>query len=282
MAKIAYVNGGFSLQSEAVINIEDRGLQFGDAVYEVWSFKNFKLLDEEGHFTRLQRSLDELGIDYQVNPISMKIVIKELIRKNRVRDGMVYLQISRGTSPRDHKFPDDVMPNVIFTVKSLNFAALENKAQKGITITFMPDNRWGRVDIKTTNLLANVLAKQNALDNGFDDVWFFDADGFVTEGTSNNAWIIDKDNNLITRELSHEILAGITRKSVMAAAAQLGLNLIERKFTVEEALNAKEAFITSATQFVMPVIKMEQNTISGGKMGLVASKLRTQYLQNNM
>ena len=282
MAKIAYVNGGFSLQSEAVINIEDRGLQFGDAVYEVWSFKNYKLLDEEGHFTRLQRSLDELGIDYQVNPVSMKIVIKELIRKNRVRDGMVYLQISRGTAPRDHKFPDDVMPNVIFTVKPLNFLALESKAQKGITITFLPDNRWGRVDIKTTNLLANVLAKQNALDNGFDDVWFFDNDGFITEGTSNNAWIIDKDDNLITRALSNEILAGITRKSVLAAAAQLGLNIVERKFTVEEAINAKEAFITSATQFVMPVVKMEQNTISGGKMGLVASKLRTQYLQNNM
>lgn len=282
MAKIAYVNGWFSLQSEASINIEDRGLQFGDAVYEVWAFKDYKLMDEAGHFTRLQRSLDELGIDYQVNQTSMKLVIMELIRKNRVRDGMVYLQISRGTAPRDHKYPDDVMPNVIFTVKPLNFASLNAKAQKGIKITFLSDNRWGRVDIKTTNLLGNVIAKQYALDNGFDDVWYFDKDGFITEGTSNNAWIIDENDNLITREISNDILSGITRKSVIEAASQLGLKIIERKFTIDEARNAKEAFITSATQFVMPVVKMDQNTIGGGSIGLLASKLRTQYLQNNM
>jgi D-alanine transaminase len=282
MAKIAYVNGWFSLQSEASINIEDRGLQFGDAVYEVWAFKDYKLMDEAGHFTRLQRSLDELGIDYQVNQTSMKLVIMELIRKNRVRDGMVYLQISRGTAPRDHKYPDDVMPNVIFTVKPLNFASLNAKAQKGIKITFLSDNRWSRVDIKTTNLLGNVIAKQYALDNGFDDVWYFDKDGFITEGTSNNAWIIDENDNLITREISNDILSGITRKSVIESASQLGLKIIERKFTIDEARNAKEAFITSATQFVMPVVKMDQNTIGGGSIGLLASKLRTQYLQNNM
>lgn len=279
MPDIAYVNGEYVAHQFAKISIDDRGLQFGDAVYEVWAVKNGNLLDKEGHFTRLWRSLKEMRINYLISPKSLEFILKEIISRNRLKNGIVYLQISRGTALRDHPFPKVSLANTIITARSKDFAALENRAQIGIKVKTQKDNRWGRVDIKTTNLLPNVLAKQNALDEGFDDVWFVDNDGFVTEGSAQNAWIITKEHEFITRDISNAILSGITRKSVAAIIKSQNLNLIERKFTIQEALDAKEAFVTSATSFVTPVTSIDGATIGNGVPGEFARKLRLEYLR---
>lgn len=278
MANIAYVNGEFIPTDYANISINDRGLQFGDAVYEVWAVINGKLIDEEGHFTRLGRSLNELDINNIFNKNSLKIIFRELLARNRVKNGIIYLQISRGTAPRDHAYAKNLVPNIIITARPKNFAQLEAKAQKGFHIKIAKDNRWGRVDIKTTNLLPNVLAKQNALDNNFDDVWFVDENNFITEGSAQNAWII-KDNTIITRALSHEILAGITRQSVLNLIKKLNLKFEERAFKVDELYNSDEAFVTSATSFVTPIIKVDSKNIGDGKIGEVVKLLRKEYLK---
>lgn len=281
MVEFAYVNGQFANIKNANISINDRGLQFGDAVYEVWAFKNNFQFDDEGHFKRLFRSLNELKIEFNQSPQSMKIIFRELIRRNRLKEGIIYLQISRGTANRDHPFPKDTKPNIIITARPKNFEKLNNRAKLGFSIKTTLDNRWGRVDIKTTNLLPNVLAKQTALEEGYDDVWLVDENGFVTEGSAQNAWIINKNNELITRPLSHEILAGITRASVMNIARNLGLKTIERPFNIDEVINAKEAFITSATSFVTPIIKINNIGINNEKIGEKALILRNAYLSQS-
>lgn len=278
MANIAYVNGEFIPTDYASISINDRGLQFGDAVYEVWAVINGKLVDEEGHFIRLNRSLNELDIKNIFNKNSLKIIFRELLARNRVKNGIIYLQISRGTAPRDHAYSKNLVPNIIITARPKNFALLEAKAQKGFLIKIAKDNRWGRVDIKTTNLLPNVLAKQNALDNNFDDVWFVDENNFITEGSAQNAWII-KDRTIITRPLSNEILAGITRQSVLNLIRKLNFKFVERAFNVQELLEAEEAFVTSATSFVTPIIKVDSKNVGDGKIGEVVKLLREEYLK---
>lgn len=277
MPNIAYVNGEFIPTEYASISINDRGLQFGDAIYEVWAVINGKLLDEEGHFIRLNRSMNELAINNIFNKASLKIIFRELLARNRVKNGIIYLQISRGTAPRDHAFANDLVPNIIITARPKNFSQLEAKAQKGFHIKTTKDNRWGRVDIKTTNLLPNVLAKQNALDNNFDDVWFVDDNNFITEGSAQNAWIV-KDKTIITRPLSNEILAGITRQSVLKLIQSLNLKILERAFSIDELYNCDEAFVTSATSFVTPIIKVNGNNINDGKVGEVVKMLRKEYL----
>lgn len=279
MSRFAYVNGRYLPFKDATISIDDRGLQFGDSIYEVWPLKDGKLLDKLGHFQRLRRSLKELKIEFDFSQSSLEQIIAQLISVNRTRNGLVYLQITRGTAIRDHQFPAHSVANLIITLRPKDFALMDARAAKGINIKTIRDFRWGRVDIKTTNLLANVLAKQDAIENGFDDAWFFDDKGFITEGSAQNAWIVTKDGNLQTRNLGNDILAGITRAKVFELAKIHELNVVEKPFSIEEAKNAREAFITSAGNFVTAVISIDGAPIGNGNTGIIASQLRKSYIE---
>ncbi|GIU65968.1 D-amino-acid transaminase [Candidatus Phycosocius spiralis] len=278
MPRIAYVDGQFVQHSQACIHVEDRGLQFGDAVYEVWAVRDGYVFDRDGHLARLGRSLAALSIKPPLHYSSLMVVIRELIARNKLKNGLIYLQISRGVARRDHPFPPHTNPSIILTARSLNQAKADERAQKGIRITTCPDNRWGRVDIKTVNLLANVLAKQTALDAGFDDAWFVDDQGMITEGTAQNAWILDQVGRLRTTKASPAILRGVTRDKIIEIASRLGYPFEERAFSVPEALKAQEAFMTSATSFVTPIIAINGCIIGDGKPGKIALSLRTAYI----
>ena len=279
MSRVAYVNGAYVPHGQAVVHVEDRGFQFAAGVYEVWSVFDGKLADFDGHMTRLVRSLTELRIAVPMTRDALTRVLKETLRRNRVRNGIVYLQVTRGTARRDHPFPPPgTPPSVVVTAKSMNFDALEAKAAKGITVLTQPDNRWGRCDIKTVGLLPNVLAKQAALDAGAGDAWLVDEMGLITEGTSNNAWIVDKDGALRTRDIQANILRGITRQTLMEIVKEEGLTVDERPFSVEDAKQAREAFVTSASAFVLPVVGIDGAKIGDGKPGPLAKRLRDLYL----
>lgn len=278
MPRIAYVDGQFVRHGEASVHVEDRGLQFGDAVYEVWAVRNGILFDSEGHLARLARSLAALQIKAPMADQSLMIIVRELMVRNKLKDGLVYLQISRGVARRDHPFPAHSKPSIILTARPMNMAQADARAAKGIQVQTRPDNRWGRVDIKTVNLLPNVLAKQAALEAGFQDAWFIDGSGMVTEGTAQNAWIVDSAGVLRTRPATHAILRGITRDTIIKTAQALGFAFEERAFSRDEALQAREAFITSATSFVTPVIGLDGEKIGEGAPGPIARKLRETYL----
>ena len=279
MSRVAYVNGVYRQHGQAVVHVEDRGFQFAAGVYEVWSVADGRLADFDGHMTRLFRSLGELRIDPPMSREALTQVLRETVRRNRVRDGIVYLQVTRGTARRDHPFPPPgTPPSVVVTAKSMNFDAMDARAEKGITVLTQPDNRWGRCDIKTVGLLPNVLAKQAALDAGAGDAWLVDEMGLVTEGTSNNAWIVDKDGALRTRDIQANILRGITRQTLMEIVKEEGLTVDERPFSVDDAKQAREAFITSASAFVMPVVGIDGTKIGDGKPGPLARRLRELYL----
>ena len=279
MSRVAYVNGVYRPHGQAVVHVEDRGFQFADAVYEVWSVADGRLADFDGHMTRLFRSLGELRIDPPMSREALTRVLRETVRRNRVRDGIVYLQVTRGTARRDHPFPPPgTPPSVVVTAKSMNFDAMDARAAKAITVLTHPDNRWGRCDIKTVGLLPNVLAKQAALDAGAGDAWLVDELGLITEGTSNNAWIVDKDGALRTRDIQANILRGITRQTLMEIVKEEGLTVDERPFSVEDAKQAREAFVTSASAFVLPVVGIDGAKIGDGKPGPLAKRLRDLYL----
>jgi D-alanine transaminase len=279
MSRVAYVNGVYRPHGHAVVHVEDRGFQFADGVYEVWSVADGRLADFDGHMNRLFRSLGELRIDPPMSREALTRVLRETVRRNRVRDGIVYLQVTRGTARRDHPFPPPgTPPSVVVTARSMNFDALDAKAAKGITVLTQPDNRWGRCDIKTVGLLPNVLAKQAALDAGAGDAWLVDEMGLITEGTSNNAWIVDKDGALRTRDIQANILRGITRQTLMEIVREQGLTVDERPFSVEDAKQAREAFVTSASAFVLPVVGIDGVKIGDGKPGPLAKRLRDLYL----
>ena len=228
---------------------------------------------------RLERSLDELRIDRPMTREALTRVVRETVRRNRVKNGLAYLQVTRGTARRDHVFPaEGTPPSVVITVKSLAFAKLDAVAEKGVAAITHPDIRWGRCDIKTVNLLPNVLAKQAALDAGAGDAWLVDEMGLVTEGTSNNAWIVDKDGALRTRDIQANILRGITRQTLMEIVREEGLTIDERPFSVEDAKQAREAFVTSASAFVLPVVGIDGTKIGDGKPGPLAKRLRDLYL----
>ncbi len=278
MSRIAYVNGRYLPRGAANVQIEDRGYQFADGVYEVCEVRGSRIIDERRHIARLQRSLDELRIRMPMSPAALGIVLRETIRKNRVRDGIVYLQITRGVARRDHAFPPPgTAPSIVVTARSLDATANERTAAEGIAVITVPDNRWGRVDIKSTALLPNVLAKQAARDQGAKEAWFVDRERRVTEGSSTNAWIVTMDGKVVTRPADSGILRGITRSVLIEAIKAQGLKFEERPFTVEEAYGAREAFVTAASQIVMPVVSIDGRPVGNGTPGLVATALRRDF-----
>jgi D-alanine transaminase len=280
--RISYVNGRFVRHAHASVHVEDRGFQFGDAVYEVWTVFDGRLLDEEGHFTRLDRSLSELSIRNPKSRQAYLAIIRELLRRNRIRDGLIYLQVSRGAAPRDHVFGNqEASPTVVLTAKRVDFKAKEAKAAIGVSVITLRDQRWSRCDIKTVNLLPNVLAKQAAFEAGAGEAWLLDAEDFITEGSSSNAWIVTSEGVLMTRPADNAILNGVTRRRVIACAKQLGLGFEERAFSLSEAVRAREAFITSASTFVTPVVQIDDEIIANGAPGSISLSLRDAYQQCN-
>lgn len=277
MSRIVFVNGEFVPEQEARISIFDRGFLFADGVYEVSSVLDGKLIDNAGHLKRLQRSLDELGMARPATDEQITEVQKALIDKNAVQEGSVYLQVTRGAADRDFAYPTQAEPTLVMFTQARNL--IDNpQAQTGIRIRSMPEQRWARRDIKTVGLLAASMAKQAAIDAGANDAWMVE-DGYVTEGSSNNAYIVDAEGTIITRHLGNEILHGITRSAVLELSRRDGVPVVERPFTLEEAYRAGEAFITSATTFVLSVIEIDGQAIGDGKPGPIARRLRELYIE---
>jgi D-alanine transaminase len=278
MSRIAYVNGRYLPFRDAKVHVEDRGYQFADAVYEVCEVRAGRLIDERRHLDRLERSLGALRIAMPMSRAALSVVLREVVARNRIGHGIIYLQISRGVARRDPAFPPaGVAAGVVVTARPLDRARLDAIAAAGISVISVPDNRWGRVDIKTVSLLPNVLARQAAIDKGARDAWFIDKSGLVTEGASSNAWIVTPSGKLATRQADHAILGGITRAVLFEVIKGQGLSLDERPFALDEAYAAREAFITSATQTVMPVVRIDGHTIGDGKPGPVATALRQEF-----
>jgi D-alanine transaminase len=278
MTRTVYVNGRYLPYAEATVHAEDRGFQFADAVYEVCEVKGGCLVDETRHMGRLARSLAELGMPQPMSTGAWSRVLRETVRRNRVRDGMVYLQVSRGAGPRNFVFPPaDTPPTVVCLARSASPAQQEAAAEAGIGVKTMPDPRWDRCDIKTVMLLPAALAKEAARAEGAKEAWFFDRDGYVTEGASSNAWIVDGEGRLVTRQVDNAILRGITRTTLIDVLKREGLELVERPFTVAEAKAAREAFVTSATNIVMPVVRIDGQPVGNGAPGLLSQRLRAEF-----
>ena len=276
MSRWAYVNGRYVPHREASVHVEDRGYQFADGVYEVVLVHAGAMIDEIPHLDRLDRSLDELRIDPPMGRMALRAVLREVVRRNRIRTGLVYLQITRGVARRDHAFPTGVKPALVVTAKRLTLPR-EETLESGVRVVTIEDIRWQRCDIKSVSLLPNVLGKQHARENGAYEAWQIDQDGNVTEGTSSNSWIVTHDDRLLTRPATHEILNGITRQTILKLAAVRGLTFEERAFSLDEALAAREAFISSATSFVTPVTQIDDTTLGNGRAGSFTMDLRSAY-----
>ena len=276
MARIAYVNGRYLPFAAACVHVEDRGYQFSDGVYEVIAVRGGRLVDTELHYDRLWRSLGELAIDPARSRGALDLVLRETIRRNRLRDGIVYLQITRGVAKRDHAFPDGAQSSLVVTARRGGRPAA-GSVERGIGIVLLPDLRWQRRDIKSVSLLPNVLAKQAAREQGAFETWLVDTNGFVTEGSSTNAWIVDDEGNLVTRQLENAILSGITRRVLRDLAESDGIKVIVRPFSAEEEKSAAEAFITSTTSFVLPVVTIDGVAVGTGAPGPVTKKLCSLY-----
>src|SRR5882757_4998073 len=278
MARYAYVNGRYVDHRDASVHIEDRGYQLADGVYEVVGVHDGRLIDEGPHIDRLGRSLGELRIGWPVSRTALGFILRELMRRNRLRDGLIYMQVTRGVARRDHAFPTTpVKPALVMTTK--NTKHLGADAGPGVGVKSQRDIRWERCDIKTIALLPNVLAKQAARESGAYEAWLIDDKGCITEGASTNAWIVTSDNELITRQTDNGILAGITRSTLKKIAGDLQLKFVERPFSLAEAKKAKEAFITSATSFVTPVVKIDGEKVGDGMPGSTARRLREEYVR---
>ena len=275
MARIIYVNGRYQPYDEALIHCEDRGFLFGDAIYEVCPVIGGVIVDEAPHLDRLERSLDELDMEEPMHRSALSHVMREVVRRNRVREGMVYLEVSRGVAKRDFLFPAPQTPRtVVCFARNMPLAKGNAQAEAGIGVITTPDIRWGRVDIKTVQLLAPVLAKEEARAAGAKEAWMVDRDGNVTEGASANAWIVTDKGEIVTRSAESGILRGVTRTVLFKLAAEAQLKVVERPFTVAEAKAAREAFVTSATTFVMPVTKIDGDPVGEGKPGPISKRLR--------
>ncbi len=278
--RTAYVNGRFRPHGEAGVHIEDRGLQFADAIYEVCAVLGGHVQDEEEHLDRLERSLRELGMAMPMKRGALMLVMRELARRNRIRDGLIYLQITRGTLRRDHAVPAaPPRPTLILTARPVDPKALAARRAAGVAVVTRPDERWARCDIKSTALLPNILAKTAARRAGAFEAWLVDKDGFVTEGSSTTAWIIDDAGRVITRSLSNAILPGVTRRVILDAAAEAQLTVIERPFTVAEARAAREAFISAATLGATPVIAIDGQPVGVGRPGPLVRRIQELYAQ---
>ncbi|MBT3305439.1 MAG: D-amino-acid transaminase [Alphaproteobacteria bacterium] len=278
MSRIAYVNGQYVPHFEACVHIEDRGYQFADGVYEVFAVHRGQLIGEEGHMQRLAHSLNELRIDWPVSPRVLGILTREVARRNRVRDGLIYLQITRGVARRDHPFPENADSALVITSRRL--PPLDKQAlRSGVGVITLPDIRWKRHDIKSVSLLPNILGKQQAREAGAYEAWLVDDDAMVTEGTSSNAWIVTKDGELVTHNAGHAILNGITRLSVLEAATEAGVKFTERPFSVDEAMDAKEAFVTSSTSHVKAVTSIDGQPVGNGHVGELTSRMLDLYVE---
>ncbi|MEM6276372.1 MAG: D-amino-acid transaminase [Pseudomonadota bacterium] len=281
MSRTVYVNGQYLPENEATVSIFDRGFLFADGVYEVTSVLGGKLIDFDGHAVRLERSLKELGMEMPLTSEELLAVHRELVSANEIDEGLVYLQITRGAADRDFAYPTDGTPQtvVLFTQAKPGLAT-SPAAEKGMKVITIEDQRWGRRDIKTVQLLYPAMGKMMAKAEGADDAWMVQ-DGLVTEGTSNNAYIV-KGDTIVTRHLSNDILHGITRSAVLRFAREAQMKVEERGFSVEEARDADEAFITSASTFVMPVVKIDDANVGTGTPGPVARRLREIYLDESL
>ena len=278
MPRIAYVNGRYVTHSNAMVHIEDRGYQFADGVYEVCEIRHGYIVDLTRHLNRLDRSLGELRIAWPMSRGALTRVIRETLRRNRVRNGLFYLQITRGVARRDHVFPaEGTPPSLVITAKSTDPSIIARKNATGIKAITVPDNRWDRVDIKSVGLLPNAMARQQAKEAGAQEAIFVDADGMVKEGAATNVWIVDRDGRLITRPAEHGILRGITRTTLIDVGAKLGLKIEERKFSVAEMLAAREVFITAATSICFPVVSIDGQPIANGHPGSVSQKIREAF-----
>lgn len=277
MPRFAYVNGRYVPHAEAAVHIEDRGYQFADGVYEVVPVLHGRMIDEDPHLDRLDRSLRELRIAWPVGRAALQLILRELMQRNGLADGLVYLQITRGVAPRDHKFPKRARPALVVTTKRMKptpAAMVEN----GVRVITIPDIRWKRCDIKSVSLLPNILGKQQAVEADAFEAWQVDEDGFVTEGTSTNAWIVTKDGVLVTRNASEAILNGITRQAVIRLTNTAGVAFEERPFSLAEAKAAREAFLTSSSGHVLPITRIDDAAVGDGKPGAVTKRLRAAYL----
>jgi len=279
--RIAYVDGRYVRHGQAGVHIEDRGLQLGDSVYEVCRIANGRLIDRDEHLDRLERSLGEIEMAMPMGRGALKAVMAEIARRNGMRDGLLYLQITRGAVRRDHPIPRPApRPTLILTVHPVDPAAIARRHAEGVAVMTCPDERWGRCDIKTTQLLANLLAKTAARRAGAFEAWLVDRDGFVTEGAATNAWIVDREGYIVTRDLSRAILPGVTRRVILEAAAETKLPIVERRFSPEEAAGAREAFFTSASAGPVPVVAIDGRPVGDGKPGPLVRQLAELYARH--
>jgi D-alanine transaminase len=277
MSRIAYVNGRYVPHKDARVHIDDRGYQFGDGIYEVCAVRGAAMVDSVPHLDRLERSLREMAMAMPMSRAALESVMRETIRRNLVREGIVYLQLTRGVAPRDHAFPKNPKTQVVVTARNAKPHAAA-MLEDGVKAVVQPDIRWGRCDIKTISLLPNCMAKQAARIAGAYEAILVDEAGVVTEGSSSNAWIVTPDGTLVTRPPSNEILNGITRLEILKIARALGLAFEERAFTLEEMRRAREAFVSSASSYAMPITQLDDAPIANGKPGTLSLKLREAYV----
>ncbi|PZU86858.1 MAG: D-amino acid aminotransferase [Shinella sp.] len=280
MPRIAYVNGRYVQHNKASVHIEDRGYQLADGVYEVCEIRHGLIVDLTRHLDRLDRSLSEIRIRQPMSRAALVQVIREVARRNHVKNGLFYLQVTRGVARRDHAFPlADTPASLVVTAKSTDPSVIASKNVTGIKAITLPDNRWDRVDIKTVGLLPNVLARQTAKEAGAQEAIFIDARGMVTEGAATNVWIVDAEGYLVTRPAEHGILRGITRTTLMDVAKKLGISIREREFSREEMLEAREVFITAATSICFPIVEIDGISIANGHPGTISEKIRSAFFE---
>jgi D-alanine transaminase len=279
MSRIAYVNGRYVPHRLASVHVEDRGYQFADGIYEVIAVSDGRLVDGGPHLDRLERSLRELRIGMPMARRALEQVMREVVRRNGVDNGIIYIQMTRGVAPRDHAFPARPETQVVMTARRAKPQPAKI-AEDGVKAITMPDIRWQRCDIKSVSLLPNILAKQAAKEAGAYEAWLVDRNGMVTEGSSTNAWIVTRDGELVTRSVENAILAGITRMAVIEMARAEGLSLVERPFSVSEAKAAREAFVTSTSSYVTPVTQIDDHVVANGKPGSISLKLRERYMRH--
>jgi D-alanine transaminase len=276
MSRVAYVSGRYVPITEPAIRIEDRGYQFADGVYEVAKVIDGRLCDIDRHFDRLERSLAELAIPMPMSRRALAAVISETLRRNRLRTATVYIQVNRGVAPRNHAFKASLKPSLVVTVREAKFPT-RREMEEGVGVISLPDERWAQCHIKSVSLLPNILAKQQAAKAGCREAWLVDDGGFVTEGSSSNAYVVDRDGRIVTRPLGREILGGITRSVVLELARREGLEVVERPFSLEEAKQAREAFLTSTTSLVLPVTEIDGQPVANGRPGSVTRRLAELY-----